>query len=105
MIKEDEKALKKRKSSPEPKVTTSKKRKTATPEPKMAKIEEEAPSTPSAAEVEEILKVMAESLPIKLLSPLGSHLTKLLQKKEEPSVAKKVVGPKKVKNCYCHASY
>jgi hypothetical protein len=34
MVKEDEKALKKRKSSPEPKVATSKKRKTATPEPK-----------------------------------------------------------------------
>jgi hypothetical protein len=46
MIKEDEKALKKRKSSREPKVTTSKKRKTASPEPKMAEIEEEAPSTP-----------------------------------------------------------
>jgi hypothetical protein len=38
---------------------------------------------------------MTESLPIKLLSPLGPHLTKLLQKKDDPSVAKKVVGPKK----------
>jgi hypothetical protein len=52
--------------------------KTATPEPKMAEIEEGAPSTPSAAEVEEILKVMTESLPIKLLSPVGPQLTKLL---------------------------
>jgi hypothetical protein len=95
MVKEDEKTMKKKKSSPEPKVATSKKRKTATPEPKMAEIEEESPSTPSAAEVEEILKVMTESLPIKLLSPLGSHLTKLLQKKDEPSAAKKAVGPKK----------
>jgi hypothetical protein len=95
MVKEDEKTLKKRKYSPEPKVATSKKRKTATPEPKMAEIEEEAPSMPSAAEVEEILKVMTESLPIKLLSPLGPQLTKLLQKKDEPSVAKKAVGPKK----------
>jgi tRNA A37 N6-isopentenylltransferase MiaA len=42
--------------------------------------------------VEEILKVMTESLPIKL-SPLGSHLTKLLQKKE-PSAAKKSAGSK-----------
>jgi hypothetical protein len=58
----------------------------------MAEIEEGAPSTPSAAEVEEILKVMTESLPVKLLSPLGPQLTKLLQKKEEPSAAKKVVG-------------
>jgi hypothetical protein len=32
---------------------------------------------------------------IKLLSPLGPQLTKLLQKKDEPSAAKKVVGPKK----------
>jgi hypothetical protein len=95
MVKEDEKALKKRKSSPEPKVATLKKRKTATPEPKMDEIEEGAPSTPSATEVEEILKVMTESLPIKLLSPLGPRLTKLLQKKDEPSAAKKAVGPKK----------
>jgi hypothetical protein len=94
MIKEDEKILKKKKSSLEPKVTTSKKRKTATPEPKVAEIEEEAPSTPSAAEVEEILKVMTESLPIKLLSPLGPELTKLLQKKDEPSATKKAVGRK-----------
>jgi hypothetical protein len=75
MVKEDEKTLKRRKSSPEPKVATSKNRKTATPEPKIAEIEEEAPSTPSAAEVEEILKVMIESLPIKLLSPLGPQLS------------------------------
>jgi hypothetical protein len=39
MVKEDEKALKKRKSSPKPKVVTSKKRKTATLELKMAEIE------------------------------------------------------------------
>jgi hypothetical protein len=36
-------------------------------------------ATPSATEVEEILKVMTESLPVKL-SPLGPHLTKLFQK-------------------------
>jgi hypothetical protein len=95
MVKEDEEALKKGKSSPEPKVAASKKRKTAAPEPKAAEIEEETPSMPSAAEVEEILKVMTESLPIKLLSPLGPQLTKLLQKKEEPSAAKKAAGPKR----------
>jgi hypothetical protein len=38
---------------------------------------------------------MTESLPIKLLSPLGPQLTKLLQKKEEHSAAKKAVGPKR----------
>jgi hypothetical protein len=95
MVKEDGKTLKKKKSSPEPKVATSKERKTATPEPKMVEIEEEAPSTPSAAEVEENLKVMTKSLPIKLLNPLGPHLTKLLQKKDDPSAVKKVVGLKK----------
>jgi hypothetical protein len=95
MVKEDEEALKKRKSSPEPKVASSKKRRATTPEPKAAEIEEETPSTPSAAEVEEILKVMTESLPIKLLSPLGPQLTKLFQKKDEPSAEKKAVGPKK----------
>jgi hypothetical protein len=52
MVKEDEKTLKKRKTSPEPKAVTSKKRKTATPEPKVAEMEEETPSTPSAVEVE-----------------------------------------------------
>jgi hypothetical protein len=95
MVKEDEEALKKRKSSPESKVAASKKRKVVAPEPKAAKIEEETPSTPSAVEVEEILKVMTESLPIKLLSPLGPQLTKLLQKKNEPSAARKAVGPKR----------
>jgi hypothetical protein len=94
MVKEDEEALKKRKSSPKSKVSASKKRKTATSKPKGAEIEEETPSMPSATEVEEILKVMTESLPIKLLSPLGPQLTKLLQKKDEPSAAKKAVGPK-----------
>jgi hypothetical protein len=37
---------------------------------------------------------MTESLPIKL-SPLGPHLTELLQKRKEPSAAKKSAGPKK----------
>jgi hypothetical protein len=95
MVKEDGKTLKKRKSSPEPKAATLKKRKAATPEPKVNEVEEETPSTPPATEVEEILKVMPESLPIKLLSPLGLHLTKLFQKKQEPSVTKKADGLKK----------
>jgi hypothetical protein len=95
MVKEDKKTLKKRKSNPEPKAATSKKRRAATLEPKVAEMEEEIPSTPSVAEVEEILMVMTESLPIKLLSPLGPHLTKLLQKKNESSATKKAAGPKK----------
>jgi hypothetical protein len=94
MVKEDEEILKRRISSPEPKVAAPKKRKVAAPKPKTTELEEEAPSTPSAADVEEILKEMTESLPIKL-SPLGPHLTKVLQKKEEPSAAKKSAGPKR----------
>jgi hypothetical protein len=76
-------------------VAALKKRKASTPEPKVTEMEEETPSTPPAAEGEEILKVMTESLPIKLLSPLRLELTKLLQKKEEPSAAKKADGLKK----------
>jgi hypothetical protein len=95
MVKEDENVLKKRKSSPEPKVAASKKRKAKILEPKVTEVEEETPSTPPTAEVAEILKVMTESLPIKLLSPLGPELPKLLQKKDEPSATKKADGQKK----------
>jgi hypothetical protein len=59
-------------------VTISKKRKAETPEPKITEAIEETPSTPPAAKIAEILKVMTESLPIKLLSPLGPELTNLL---------------------------
>jgi hypothetical protein len=76
LVKKDEEILKKRKLSPKPRMAASKKRKAAAPKPKMTDVEEEAPSTPSAAVVEEILKVMTESLPVKL-SPLEPHLTKL----------------------------
>jgi hypothetical protein len=95
MVKEDEKTFKKIKSILEPKATALKKRKAATPEPKVTEVEKETPSTPPAAEVEEILKVMTESLPIKLLSPLGPQPTKHFQKKQEPSATKKVDGLKK----------
>jgi hypothetical protein len=95
MVKEDAKVLKKKISSPEPKVVASKKRKAEIPEPKVTKVEEETPSTPRTAEVAEILKVMTESLPIKLLSPLGPELMKLLQKKDKPSATNKVDGKKK----------
>jgi hypothetical protein len=68
--------------------------------PKVTEAIEETPSTPPAAEIAEILKVMTESLPIKLLSPLGPELTKHLQKKGEPSATKeKADGQKKTKNC------
>jgi hypothetical protein len=99
MIEEDEKALKNKKSSPEPKVVVPKKRKVAAAKPKMTDLEEEIPSTPPVADVEEILKVMTESLPLKL-SPLGPQLMKLLQKKEEPAAIKKPA--KKAKDYYCY---
>jgi hypothetical protein len=94
MVKEEEEILKRKKLSPESKVFAPKKRKVVAPKPKITEIEEESPSTPPAADVEEILKVMTESLPI-TLSPLGPHLTKLLQKKGESSGVKKSAGPKK----------
>jgi hypothetical protein len=92
MIKEDENLAKRKKSSPEPKVAVPKKRKATAPKPKADL--EEIPSTPSATDAEEILKVMTESLPNKL-SPLGPELMKLLQKKKEPSAAEKPAEPKK----------
>jgi hypothetical protein len=94
LVKDDEEKLKKRKLRPEPKTDASKKRKATTPKQKATDIEEETAATPSATDVEEILKVMTESLPIKL-SPLGPHLTKLFQKEKEPSITKKAAGPKK----------
>jgi hypothetical protein len=98
LVKEDEKIAKKTKSAPELKAAVSKKRKPErkpeVPEPKVAKAREETP-TPSAAEVAEILKVMTESLPIQLLSPLRPELTKLLQKKDQPSAIKEKTGGQK----------
>jgi hypothetical protein len=98
LVKEDEKISKKTKYVPEPKAVVSKKRKPErkpeVPEPKVAEVREETPTT-SAAEVAEILKVMTESLPIQLLSPLRSELTKLLQKKDQPSAIKEKTGGQK----------
>jgi hypothetical protein len=94
LVKDDEEKLKKRKLRPEPKTDASKKRKTAASKQKTTDIEEETAATPSTTDVEEILKVMTESLPIKL-SPLGPHLTKLFQKEKEPSITKKAARPKK----------
>jgi hypothetical protein len=72
IVKEDEKASKKTKIAPEPKATILKKRKVETLEPKITEATEETPSTPPAAEIVEILKVMTESLPIKLVGDLFS---------------------------------
>jgi hypothetical protein len=87
------------KLSPEPKMAAPRKRKAASPKPASPKPmtsarEEEAPATPSAAEVEEILKVMTEPLPVKL-SPLAPELTKFFQKDKEASAAESPAKPKK----------
>jgi hypothetical protein len=93
LAKKDKETFEKRKLSPEPKIATSKKRKATTPKPKTSGQEGEAPATPSAADVEEILKVMTEPLPIKL-SPLAPQLMKLFQKEKEPSTTE---SPAKLK--------
>jgi hypothetical protein len=84
LVKKDEKVLKKSKIAPEPKATISKNRKLDTSpssEPTVDETGEEAPLTPSAAEPAEILNVMTESPPFKLLSPLGSELTNFFRGK------------------------
>jgi hypothetical protein len=72
IVKKDEKISKKRKSTPEPKAEVSKKRKAEASEPKITEAVEETPSTPPPAEIIEILKLMTESLPIKLWNLLKS---------------------------------
>jgi hypothetical protein len=92
--KDDEEQPKKKKLESEPKIGVSKKRKASTPKQKAIDEEEETAASPSTTDVEEILKVMTESLPVKL-SPLGPHLTKLFQKDKEPARTKKAARPKK----------
>lgn len=100
MVKEDEEILKRRKSSPEPKVAAPKKRKVAAPKPKTTELEEEAPSTPSAADVEEILKVMTESLPIKL-SPPGATSDEGFTEEGGALGSQEVCWAKKMEDYYC----
>jgi hypothetical protein len=80
--------------NPEPKVATGGKRKTASPEPRTLVQEEDTPATPSAIEVEEIMKVMTEPLPI-TLSPLALELTKFFQKDKAASAKEGPALPKK----------
>jgi hypothetical protein len=95
LIKEDEKALKKPRIAQEPKMAISKKRKISIVPSFEPKAGEEAPSTPFPTEIAEIMKVMTDSPPFKLLSPLGSELTKILQKKVQPSAAEEKVKEQK----------
>jgi hypothetical protein len=80
--------------NPKPKVATARKRKTASPEPTTLVREEDTPATPSAVEVEEIMKVMTEPLPVKL-SPLALELTKFFQKDKTASAEEGPALPKK----------
>ena len=89
----DKEISEKRKLSPEPKIAAPKKRKAASLKPKTSAQEEEASATPSAAKVEEILKVMTDPLPINL-SPLATELTKFFQKEKEPSATESPAKPK-----------
>jgi hypothetical protein len=65
------------------------------------------PSSPSATEVSEIMKVMTESIPFALLSPLRLDLTCLLQSKETTSAVEKKMGggAKETEDDECDASY
>src|SRR5688572_13628206 len=85
-LNEDEKEPSKEKKIP-------KKRKVTSPKQKVSD-EEETPASHSATDVEEILKVMTESLPAKL-SPLGPQLTKFFQKEKEPEKTKKSTKTKR----------
>jgi hypothetical protein len=85
--KDDEDQPKKKKQESEAKTVAPKKRKPSTPKQKSIDEKERTSATSSTTEVEEILKVMTETLPVKL-SPLGLHLTKLFQKEKEPAKMK-----------------
>jgi hypothetical protein len=85
--KDDEDQSKKKKQESEAKIVASKKRKASPPKQKSVDEEEKTSATSSAAEIEEILNVMTETLPVKL-SPLGLYLTKLFHKEKEPSKTK-----------------
>jgi hypothetical protein len=85
--KDDEDQPKKKKQESEAKTVAPKKRKASTPKQKSIDEKERTSATSSATEVEEILKVMTETLPVKL-SPLRLHLTKLFQKEKEPTKTK-----------------
>jgi hypothetical protein len=85
--KDDEDQSKKKKQEPEAKTIALKKRKASTSKQKSIDEKERTSATSSATEIEEILKVMTETLPVKL-SPLGLHLTKLFQKEKEPTKTK-----------------
>jgi hypothetical protein len=101
--KDDEEQLKKKKPKPKLKTDALKKRKATAPKQKAIDEEEETAATPSTTNVEEILKVMTESLPVKL-SPLGPHLTKLFRKEKDPKKRRRQLD-RKTRNHYSDKSH
>jgi hypothetical protein len=91
--KKDSEKLSPEELNPEPKVATARKRKSVSPELETQVREEDTPATPSAIEVEEIMKVMTEPLPIRL-SPLALELTKFFQKDKATSADEGPALPK-----------
>jgi hypothetical protein len=91
--KDDEDQPKKKKQESEAKTVAPKKRKALTSKQKSIDEKERTSATSSTTEIEEILKVMTETLPVKL-SPLGLHLTNLFQKEKEP-IKTKAPRPKR----------
>ena len=111
-IKEDQNALKKQKTLSESKESAPKKWKLVkicSVEMKVQDVPKQimSPSSSSAAEVSEILKVMTEPFPFALLSPLRLDLTSLLQSKETTSAVEKKMGggAKETEDDECDASY
>jgi hypothetical protein len=92
--KKDSEDLSAEELNPEPKVATTKKRKNASPEPETPVREEDTPASPSAVEVEEIMKIMTEPLPFRL-SPLALELTKFFQKDKAAPAVESPAKPKK----------
>jgi hypothetical protein len=85
--KDNEDQSKNKKQESEAKEIASKKRRASTPKQKSIDEKEKTSATSSVTKIEEILKVMTETLPVKL-SPLGLHLTKLFHKGKEPTKTK-----------------
>jgi hypothetical protein len=89
-VKEDQKAMKKQKTLSDPKDLAPKKQKLVRISLVGTKVQDvpdktTCPSSPSSADVSEILKVMDEPIPFAMLSPLRLDLTSLLQSKETAS--------------------
>jgi hypothetical protein len=96
-VKEDQKTSKKQKTLSEPKDSAPTKPKLvmiSSADTKVHDVLEKtmSPPSPSAAEVSEILKVMTESIPFTLLSPMRLDLTSLLQSKEIAPSTKEKAG-------------